>query len=365
MSLAIRSAWNVRILISPVSFDAARIAVAKTFAGPRSFDLSYYPGIDPEAARAGIFNDLPAVSFADGTVTSRSDTLHDAITDEADTVLRGRATPSGAAFDLSPITLDRPAFYDLLKITPAALPTIVDRLELLPQAEVAPLVNLAVLAQAAIIALIVLIVPLFGGRRVRPTGGGTLRAVVYFAALGLGFFAIEIFAIEQASVLFADRTLAFALVLTAMLVFSGLGSLLADRWDARARRAAMIGAGCVVLWCALASVGATPALLAALGWPLALRVAAMLAVLAPVSVCLGLLFPLGLSRSGEGFLPWAWALNGAFSVVATPLANLIALNSGYRWLIQLALVMYALAIITFPRARISSPWTSRSLPAAP
>jgi len=363
--LAIRSAWNVRILISPVPFDAARIALAKAFAAPRSFDLSYYPEIDPEAARAGIFNDLPAVSFTEGTVTSRADTLHDAITDEAEAVLQGHATQSGTAFDLSPITLDRPAFYDLLRITPSALPTIVDRLELLPQAEVAPLVNLAVLAQAVVIALIVLIVPLFGGRRVRPAGGGILRAVVYFAALGVGFFAIEIFAIEQASVLFADRTLAFALVLTAMLVFSGIGSLLADRWEARARCAAVVGAGCVVVWCTAAAFGATPALLATLGWPLAVRVAAVLIVLAPVSVALGLLFPLGLARSGEGFLPWAWALNGAFSVVATPLANLIALNEGYRWLILLALIMYALVIITFPRARMSSPWTNRSYPVAP
>ena len=57
----------------------------------------------------------------------------------------------------------------------------------------------------------------------------------------------------------------------------------------------------------------------------------MLALLAPVSLALGLPFPLGLARMGRGgFLPWAWGLNGAFSVVATPLANLIALQGGLQ-----------------------------------
>ena len=111
------------------------------------------------------------------------------------------------------------------------------------------------------------------------------------------------------------------------------------------------------------NAAATPALLATLGLPLAARGALALIVLAPVSVALGLLFPLGLGRAGEGFLPWAWGLNGAFSVVATPLANLIALSVGYDRLIALALVMYALAITTFPRSRTNRPWPTASSPA--
>ena len=58
---------------------------------------------------------------------------------------------------------------------------------------------------------------------------GVLRPIVYFPALGLGFLFIEIYLIGQASLWLHDRTSGFALVLTGMLVFSGLGSLLADR----------------------------------------------------------------------------------------------------------------------------------------
>ena len=75
-----------------------------------------------------------------------------------------------------------------------------------------------------------------------------------------------------------------------------------------------------------------------------------------MSLALGLPFPLGLSRLGGGMLPWAWALNGAFSVVATPLANLIAREAGYDRVLLCAALLYVLALITFPATRKVVPW---------
>ena len=83
----------------------------------------------------------------------------------------------------------------------------------------------------------------------------------------------------------------------------------------------------------------------------------MLAVLAPVSLALGLPFPLGLAHTGSGgLLPWAWGLNGAFSVVATPLANLIAREAGFSRVLLSAAVLYVVALVTFPAARKSRAW---------
>ncbi len=349
-----RSAWNVRILASPAVFDAEKIAAARAWCDARSFDVSYYPGIDVAAARAGLYNDLPAVSFAEGQVTSVGAGAHDAIADEAGAVLAGDMPESARSFDLSPITLDRPAFYAVLRLS--GLQNILRRLELLPQAEVGPIVNLAVLAQAAVIALFVLVVPLLAGRRLRLAGGGTVLAVGYFAALGLGFLFIEIVGIERASVYLDDRTSGFALVLTGMLIFSGVGALLADRVrPGTERRALGMAAGLVVVWCAVLLMGVQPAMLASLDWPWAVRAGLVVLVMAPVSVALGFPFPLGLARvageAGGGFLPWAWGLNGAFSVVATPLANLIAQQAGFDRLLLLALLLYAFATVTFPRSR--------------
>jgi hypothetical protein len=346
--LVIRSAWNLRILLSPAPFGPDRIAIAQRFAAERSFDLPYFPGIDT-APRAEIFNDLPAVSFADGAVTSGAG-AHDAIADEAPDTLAGKPTESGQAFNLSPITYDRPSFYAVLRLS--QLGTILARLELLPQAEIGPLVNIAVLVQAIVIALLVLAVPLVGGRRVSAAGVGTARAAVYFAALGLGFLFIELYLIERASFYLNDRTAGFALVLTAMLIFSGFGSMLAGRFARHPRRGIDVAIMVIAAWCAVLLFGLEAGIMATLDLPYAARAALVVAVVAPVSVALGLPFPLGLSRAGSGgFMPWAWGLNGAFSVVSTPLANLIASQFGTSTVLQFALALYLLANLIFPRAR--------------
>lgn len=353
--LVYRSAWNLRVLVSNAPWTADQVAVARKWADERSFDVSYYPGIDVVAARAGIYNDLPAVNFESGEVSSGAGS-NDAVADEAGAVLRGEASESQGAFNLQPMTLDRPAFYSILKLS--QLPNILRRIEILPQAEVGQLVNLAVLAQAAVLALIVLAVPLLaprvaGSQRER---AGLVRPVLYFASLGLGFLFIEIVLIEKASLYLADRTGAFALVLTGMLVFSGAGSLLLPRLG---RFGAALPAGVGVAWCAAAFWGLEPLLLATVGLPWAARAAILLLVTAPVSLALGMPFPMGLERfgrAGGGFLPWAWGLNGAFSVVATPLANLLALQVGFGWVLLAAAMLYAVTIISFPSSRKSLVW---------
>jgi hypothetical protein len=355
-----RSAWSARILLSNRPWDAARIAAVRKFCDDRSFDVSWYPGSDPAAARGGIYNDLPAVSFASGEVTS--DGPDDAIADEARAVLTQAATPSDDAFNLSPITMDRPFFYAVLRLD--QLGTILKRLEILPQAEIGALVNLAVLAQAVVIAGLVLLVPflipLAAPRRLSPADTGVLRPIIYFPALGLGFLFIEIFLIEKASLWLNDRTTGFALVLTGMLVCSGVGSMAADR--ARPRRALSVACIVIVCWCALALAALQPAILATIDLLWVVRAGLVLAVLAPVSVALGLPFPLGLARTGSGrMLPWAWGLNGAFSVVATPLANLIAREAGFSRVLLAAALLYVLALSTFPAARKSTVWQQISV----
>jgi hypothetical protein len=137
-----------------------------------------------------------------------------------------------------------------------------------------------------------------------------------------------------------------------MLVFSGVGSMLA----ARVRGLRRVGLA-ILGWCALVGAGLQPLMLATVGLPWAVRACGVLLLLAPVSVALGVPFPLALARGtqgsggavGPGFLPWAWALNGAFSVVATPLANLVAIRSGYGMVLLCGAMLYGVALLLFPR----------------
>ncbi len=343
-----RSAWSVRILLSKSPWTPLALAQLKAFCDQRSFDMSYYPGIDVAALRGGLYNDLPQVSFDSGEIVSQGP--DDAIADEASAVLRGEAVPSGYAFNLSPVTLDRPAFHSVLKLN--HVETLIRRIEILPQAEIGALVNLAVLAQAVLIALVVLAVPLLAPRRVRPKAGSS-RAwpVAYFPALGLGFLFIEIYLIEKASFYLNDRTSAFALVLTGMLIFSGLGSMIAGRLTHKPKLATAIAALLVVIWCAGAWRFGQGLLMSSLDLPFAVRALVVVLIAAPPSLALGLPFPMGLTQVGDSpALPWAWGLNGAFSVVATPLANLIAREAGFSWLLIGAAGLYVIAALTLPAA---------------
>ena len=352
--LVYRSAWNVRILVSNEAWDPGRIASAKKFCDERSFDTSYYPGIDVATAKANIYNDLPEVSFAEGEITSGAGP-EDAIADEAGTVLAGRPVESEGTFNLAPITYDRPFFYSVLRLD--RLGTILKRLDLLPQAEIGPLVNLAVLGQAVLIALVVLLVPLARPARLEAGAGTILRAIVYFAALGLGFLFIELYLIEKAAFYLNDRASAFSLVLTGMLIFSGLGSMLAYRFDAAPRRGLALAVCVAVVWCGLLALGLQRFMLGTVGWPWGIRAATLVLLIAPLSVALGLPFPLGLGAVGRGgLLPWAWGLNGAFSVVATPLANVIALQWGFARVLFLAAALYVISYLAFPRLQRSLAW---------
>jgi hypothetical protein len=355
-----RSAWGARVLLSRDAWSPARIAALRKFCDDRSFDVSWYPGIDVTAARAGIYNDLPAVSFASGEVQSGGP--DDSIADEAGAVLAGADSPSRDSFNLAPMTLNRPYFYAVLRLD--QLGTLLRRLEILPQGEIGGLVNLAVLAQAAVIAVLVLLVPLAAPRRLRAGAPGLLRAALYFPALALGFLFVEIALIERASFWLNDRTSGFAVVLTGMLVFSGVGSMAADRLAAAPRKAIAAAVLVVLAWCIAVSFGLLPLMLATLSWPWLARAALVLGVLAPASLALGLPFPLGLARVGDGgVLPWAWGLNGAFSVVATPLANLVAREAGLTDLLLAAAMLYAVALLSFPTARRVRRWAE--VPAAP
>ena len=340
--VAYRSAWNVRLLVSPQPWDATRIAFIRKFCDDRSFDVSYYPGIDVAALKANIYNDLPAISFARGEVES-SDTADDSIADEAVAVMHGAPTDSAREFDLRPATLDRPAFFDILRLD--HLGTILKRLEILPQQELGPLINIAVLAQALMIALIVLLLPLAAPRRIGTRGAPMGRAMLYFPALGLGYLFIEIALIGEASLYLDDATTAFATVLSGMLIFSGLGSMAASRL--RLRRAWLA----ILVILGLCMVALPTIILATIGWPLVLRLILLMALIGPLGFALGMPFPMGLAEAGkrgQGFLPWAWALNGAFSVIATPLANLGATEVGFRALLAAAAVLYGLAWLSFP-----------------
>lgn len=350
----VRSAFTARILASRLPFSEADIAAVRAFAAERSFDTPYFPGIEP--AKIEVFNDLPPVSFesvtSDALAGDDAFTARDALMDDLVAYLRDGRTDSSSFrfFNLAPSTQDRPFFHEILRLD--RIPEVLARIEVLPRQEIGYLVNVAVLAQSALFALVVFLLPL---ARRRGLGGISTRKIFagfgYFVCLGLGFLFIEIVLIERFTFFLNDPAQAFALVLSAMLIASGLGSAFSSRFVPRPRAGIRLACGVAASLAAALGLLLPRLLDLALAWPDPAKAALAIAIAAPLGFFMGMPFPLALSTyrgNTSPFIPWAWSVNGALSVVATPLANILAVSFGYSLVFGASLALYGLAAVLAP-----------------
>jgi hypothetical protein len=182
-------------------------------------------------------------------------------------------------------------------------------------------------------------------------GAGAL--VVYFAAIGLGFMLIEISQMQRLIIFLGHPTYGLSVVLFAMLLSSGIGSLLSARMGEGGRRAV---AALTLLVGVLAMFGAaTPAAIRAFEAATTPgRIAVAIAILFPIGLLMGMAFPIGMRIASAGapaLTPWLWGVNGATSVCASVLAVVIALNAGIAVSFWTGVMCYVAAALAFLVAR--------------
>ena len=77
---------------------------------------------------------------------------------------------------------------------------------------------------------------------------------------------------------------------------------------------------------------------------------AVIAIL-PLAFFMGMPFPLGLRlarASAPPLLPWAFGVNGGASVIASVIAILFAMDHGFRAVLLMCAVLYAVAAVALP-----------------
>jgi hypothetical protein len=92
----------------------------------------------------------------------------------------------------------------------------------------------------------------------------------------------------------------------------------------------------------------THLLRASISEPLISKVLVSMLIIGPVSFLMGMPFPVGLrllGRSSAQLIPWAWGINGCFSVISTALATIIAVESGFGFVMLMAAVAYFLTLL--------------------
>jgi hypothetical protein len=209
-----------------------------------------------------------------------------------------------------------------------------------------------------LISLVLIVLPLALHRRRAPAAPpravSRTSILIYFVAIGLAFLFIEIASIQKFILFLHHPLYAAATVLTAFLVFAGLGSAWTARRGrpdtARSHQARRALAAIVVLGLAYAFL-LDPLFDRLMLLPLVLRVLVAIVLIAPLAFCMGMPFPLALGHVGArqaDDIPWAWAINGCASVLSAVLATLLAIQFGYTAVILLALALYLLAAWSFP-----------------
>ena len=252
-------------------------------------------------------------------------------------------------FNARPLANDAPYFAAYVKT--ADLSRVLDRLELL-QDEWGYLLIWATLGVACLTATVLLAIPLlWGWRSIFSCSRGKALTVLYFACLGAGYIMVEVGLIAHFVMALGNPTISASVLITGMLVFSGLGALVSERALPRARvvmPAIFVSIGSVLLLSALALDRA----LDAIGdLPYAARLVSCFLFVAPPAFLMGFPMPTAMTSLGrlgkEHMFIWAWGVNGCFSVVGAAAAPVIATNFGLSAVIEVAAFAYLLALPAF------------------
>jgi len=218
--------------------------------------------------------------------------------------------------------------------------------------------------------LLFVIVPMLRSTAGRTSDARPAPVLVYFSLLGFGFMTLELVLIQVFIKLIGYPMHAMATVISVMLIAAALGSLASPRIagvDGRRWRVVFIGLllSGLLLWLAYPFVSAQ-----FLSGGLAMRIAATIALIAPMAFFMGMPFPLGLLElegRPRGAVAWAWSMNGLFTTIGGVASALLSLTFGFRLTILISLGVYGLAAVTFARLRercdVRVPAAARPVPA--
>jgi len=347
---AIRTLQTLTLFVKETPYAPSESEAFRAFALSRQMDLSWLPGLAPEETNR--FFILPEEVYYEGLQR---------LFDPAQRPQFYR----DQQFDVAPATDERPFFFHFFRWEQAGDVIAGLGKEWQPFGGAGFLVVLAFLAVAVTGSALLILLPLLA-RRGRPKDGadGRSRApawapLSYFFALGLAFLWLELPLMQRFILLLDHPTYSFAVVLFAVLVFSGIGSLLSERLGSHRGRAILALGVLAVVYAA----GIPPLAGLILGFPLAARVPLAVLIIAPLALLMGMPFPSGLralQARRPALIPWAWGVNGYASVVGSVLAALMALSLGFFWVMFAAAGAYLAAWALYRLALTARPPTART-----
>lgn len=173
-------------------------------------------------------------------------------------------------------------------------------------------------------------------------------AVLYFAALGAGFILIELALLQKLILLLGNPTMTFAILLFTMLLSSGLGSLASTRFmKIGTQNLSFVILGIVGIGL-FYSIMLPSIIHSVISEDFAVKVAVSVVMLAPIGFLMGMPLPTGmrvLKSSLPTYIPWLWAINGAFSVLGAVLTVVTGILFGASYALVMGILIYLVAFV--------------------
>jgi hypothetical protein len=318
------------LMVSTAPFTDEDRTRLETIAAARGFDVRLSPWRPPD--RATLIGRISASRTFEELDAAAADPLYD------------YSTPTDA----------RPYYFNMLR--PRALFSLgeLSRYGALGGNLQATLLLVTLLGIATALVALIVFGPLVVAGRPPMPAAAFARSMLYFAGIGFGYMLMQIGLLQRFAVYIGHPTYTLAIVLFSMLLFTGAGSFLSERLRVPAGRwyrAVPAAVAAALVATALVLPGVLSGTVAS---GLAVRTLCVLLFAGPAATLAGMCFPIGvrLVSSNPGIVPWAWGVNGAFSVLASIAGVAVSLWLGIDTNFWIAAAIYAaLAAVIATMAR--------------
>jgi spermidine synthase len=335
----IRSWQTATLLVKNVAFSHNDISAVREFCKNRLFDISYCPGVDEKETNT--FNIMEEDFFYRAAISLLSQ--------------EREIFYNTYPFYVKPATDDRPFYSHFFKMDMLREYLSSSNRAFIPFLDWGYILVLITACILFILGMTFILAPVLFAL---PSRKGLISVLVYFGSLGIAYMFLEISILQQFIRYLYDPVFSASIVIGSFLVYSGIGSVIAGKVSPLKSKhifwtVLLIGiAGLMFLsfdrWLQQAISG----------FPMWLRMLSCSALIAPLAIPMGIPFPSGLSTltaEREALIPWAWSINGFFSVIGSSATVLIAIGYGFKSIIVIAVVIYILSAFTFIRLRKNVP----------
>ena len=212
---------------------------------------------------------------------------------------------------------------------------------------------LLILGQTVILSILLIWWPVRSAGKGSRSIRGRFRILLFCGSVGIGFIFLEIALIQKFSLFLAYPTRTLTVILFALLISSGIGSLVSRRLSVRHIPFLTVVIACLGTLMVWKLEGLTRDLLTL---PDTVRMLSAAFMTGVIGVFMGCLFPLfirEIGRERNDMIAWAWAINGCASVIGSVIAVLVALHTGFDSVMIIGVVAYLTAGLAAPAEVLS------------